>query len=345
LYFVSSRQGLRDVYAVDVQADGRAGSEPCRVSMGLGVHSIALSAGGQRLAYVAYAARSNIWSVPVPSTGTVDASSATAVTAGNQIVEGLKVSRDGRWLVYDSTLFGNSQIFRVPIAGGPAERLTINSVDDFNADLSPDGNTVVYHSFQLGNRDIFTQGIDGGQAQPVTSSGPEGQESYPLWAPDGEAILFANQARGSTLFIVRRTPSGVWGEPVPVVGASRGASWLPDGRSIAYASRGGLNVVAVDGGSPRLVYAPAPDSTDPRVERVVPSDDGRSLYFKSHEVGGLASFWSIAIEGGRPRQLVRFGPAQASSRDDFAAGAGRLYFTLEDRQANIVVADLTRPAR
>jgi TolB protein len=255
------------------------------------------------------------------------------------------VSRDGRWLVYDSTLFGNSQIFRVPVAGGPGERLTINSADDFNADLSPDGSAVVYHSFRLGNRDVFVQGIDGGQAQAVTSSGTEGQESYPLWAPDGKAILFRDQARGSTQFVVRRTPSGTWGEPTPVPGATGSGAWLPDGRSIAYSLRGALNVVAVDGGPPRLVYAPAPDSTDPRVDRVVPSEDGRTLYFKSHDASGLASIWSVALEGGRPRQLVRFGPAQASIRSDFAAGAGRLYFTLEDRQANIVVADMIPPAR
>jgi hypothetical protein len=69
------------------------------------------------------------------------------------------------------------------------------------------------------------------------------------------------------------------------------------------------------------------------------------LYFKSHDAGGLASIWSVALEGGRPRQLVRFGPALASIRSDFAAGAGRLYFTLEDRQANIVVADMILPDR
>jgi len=132
---------------------------------------------------------------------------------------------------------------------------------------------------------------------------------------------------------------------VPVPGTSWGGAWLPDGRSIVDTAGEGLKVVAVDGGSPRLVYAPAPDSTDPRVGFVVPSNDGRTLYFKSHDAGGLASIWSIAVEGGRPRQLVRFGPALASSRPEFAAGAGRLYFTLEDRQANIVVADLIRPAR
>ena len=115
------------------------------MTTGLGAQSIALSAGGQRLAYAAHAARSNIWSVPIPSSGTVDVSTATPITRGNQIVEGLTVSRGERWLLYDSSLYGHSEIFRVPVAGGSTERLTIRGGDNFSADLTPDGAFFAYH--------------------------------------------------------------------------------------------------------------------------------------------------------------------------------------------------------
>jgi hypothetical protein len=55
------------------------------------------------------------------------------------------------------------------------------------------------------------------------------------------------------------------------------------------------------------------------------------------------SFWSIPVTGGQPRLLVRFPDlARPSIRGDFAAGAGQFFFTLEDRQADILVAQVTR---
>ena len=73
------------------------------------------------------------------------------------------------------------------------------------------------------------------------------------------------------------------------------------------------------------------------------ADDGRTVYFKSHDADGRASFWSVPTAGGRPRLLVRFDDlSRVSIRADFAAGAGQLFFTLEDRQADIWMADISR---
>jgi Tol biopolymer transport system component len=349
VYFVSSREGLRDIYAIGVSADGLARGEPCRVTTGLGAQVISLAAGGTRLAYEDYGARSNIWSVPIPSNGIVDASGATPVTSGNQIVEAMKVSRDGRWLLYDSTLFGDSEIFRVPVFGGPAERMTIDPADDFAPDLSPDGRLVAFHSFRLGGRDVFVQSVDGGVAQPVAHD-PVRSESYPAWSPDGGAMLLFDQAvTPRTLLVIRKDASGSWSAPVQVArDAGRVGTWLPDGRSFVYASsRGDVLVASVEGGPPQIVYSPAPGSTTDPIPAgsVLASADGRTFYFKSHNHEGLASIWSVAGSGGRPRQIVRFDAARPSIRADFAVGAGRIFFTIEERQANIVVADLVRPPR
>jgi Tol biopolymer transport system component len=346
LYFVSNRQGPRDIYVMDLAADGRVQGEPHRVSTGLGAQTIAFSATAERLVYVAYSARSNVWSLPIPSSGTAEPSSAVAVTTGNQIVESMRVSRDRQWLMYDSTLHLNADIFRLPLAGGAAERLTTDPADDFAPDLSPDGREVAYHSFRSGSRDIFVKPLDGGPLQQVTAS--PSQESYPLWSPDGRALAFVDQfaengaLRG--LFVVRRDPSGHWGAPLLVrKGVSPRASWLPDGRSFAGTEAGALEVISVETGAARVVYAPAPGSNDPSVENVVIAEDGRTAYFKSHDADGRASFWAVSLTGGRPRLLVRFNDAsRASIRADFASGAGRLFFTLEDRQADIWMADVTR---
>jgi hypothetical protein len=73
----------------------------------------------------------------------------------------------------------------------------------------------------------------------------------------------------------------------------------------------------------------------------VVSEDGRTLYFKSHDAQGQASLWAVPLSGGRPRLLVRFDAGLGSSnRPDFATGAGRFFFTIEDRQSDIWVAEV-----
>ena len=74
----------------------------------------------------------------------------------------MRVSRDGRWLLYDSNLKGNSDIYRIPIGGGEPEQLTNDPADEFAPDLSPDGGAIAYHSWRRGTRDIEVKPLDGG---------------------------------------------------------------------------------------------------------------------------------------------------------------------------------------
>jgi Tol biopolymer transport system component len=293
---------------------------------------------------VTYAARANIWSLAVPSGAPADdLAGARPVTGGNQIVEAMRVSRDGRWLFYDSSLHGNAEIFRVPVAGGTPERLTIDPADDFAPDLSPDGRWVSFHSFRTGTRDIFISPVDGGPAVAVTST--QNQESYPQWSPDGTAIAFLDQLADAGgprgLFVVRRSSSGDWEAPVRVRAGLGRPSWLDERTLISPRSRG-IEVLSIESGASRMLYEPAAGSDDPPVSGIDVSSDGSTIYFKSHDTTGRASFWSIPAAGGKPRLLVRLADlSRPSIRADFAVGAGQLFFTLEDRQADILVADVT----
>jgi Tol biopolymer transport system component len=340
LFFISNRQGPSDVYAVRLSEDGRPQGEPARVTTGLGPQSIAFSGAGDRMVYATYAARANLFSLPIPEAGPVDTSGVAALTSGNQIIEAMTVSRDGAWLVYDSTLHLNADIFRMPVSGGTAARLTSDPADDFAPELAPDGGEVAFHSFRSGSRDIWVQPVDGGAARPVTATG--GHESYPHWSPDGRMIAFVDQ-RGMRVKVTTRGPDGAWGAPVDLAGtASPDVAWV-DSDEVAFTSGRGVAIVPAAGGTARVVYAPARGSADPPVAKVAASADGRTLYFKSHDGAGRATVWSVPVTGGRPRLLVRFNdPARASIRPDFAVGAGRIFFTLEDRQADIWVAEVTR---
>ena len=342
LYFVSSRRGPRDIYVVGVGADGRLRGEPDRVTAGLDAQSIDFSGDGRRVVYASYASRANVWTVPIPSAGApVSAGTATRLTSENQIVEALRATRDGQWLYYDSNLRGNADIYRMPADGGTAQQLTTHATDDFAPDVSPDGRWIAYHSWRTGSRDIFVQPVAGGPAQQLTDS--PSQESYPIWSPDGDAIVYYDQwdeggeSRG--LFILRRVAAGAWGDPEPLRRGTSEPAWSPDGRFLAYARGLAIEVLPLDSGTPRVVYDAGPG--DPAAERVEVSDDGRTLYFKSHDDEGHATIWAIPTTGGTPRPLVRFDdPGRPSIRSDFAAAAGRFFFTLEDRQSDIWVAEM-----
>jgi Tol biopolymer transport system component len=256
----------------------------------------------------------------------------------------MRVSRDGRWLLYDSNLEGNSDIYRMPIGGGPSERLTSNPVDEFAPDLSPDGLSVVYHTWRTGTRDIEIAPLDGAPAQLVTDS-PQ-QESYPSWSPDGQSLLYLDQTpMANAAWVLRRGADGQWAPAARLADSALSPTWSPDGTSVAYivgaTARGAneLRVIPATGGPTRSVFAQAAGLPAPQSVRWSP--DGSRLYFKSHDAAGRTSLWSVRPDGGPPRLLVEFpNPDRQSSRYDFAVDATRLYFTIEDRQSDIAVAEL-----
>jgi len=342
LFFVSNRDGPRDVYGLPITTDGRAGGPLVRLSTGLGAHTISLAANGSRLAYSRYANRTSIWSLPIPTAPPVTTAGAALVTNANQSIEAMSVSPDGKWLLYDSDLTGNADIFRLSLAGGEPEQLTTDPADDFSPVTSPDGKEVAFHSWRSGSRDIYVMRLDGGGVQQVTHS-PR-QESQPTWSPDGRALAFTDFTTGDGIWIVRRDASGRWGEPVQRrVGGSLPV-WSPDGRWIAFAESivgGNLGILPADSGPERtLVDASVPGA--PVVEQVLWV--GGLIYFESHDARGNASIWAEPAAGGAPRLLVRFDPVlHTSYRVNFAVGNGRFYFPSDDRQSDIWVMEVGRP--
>jgi hypothetical protein len=162
--------------------------------------------------------------------------------------------------------------------------------------------------------------------------------------------VFFNQAATKEmaigLYVTRRNSSGGWSAPLAIHPTNTGgASWLTSEQLLAANAAGGIEIVPADAGPPRVVYVPSRPG-DPLAESAEISGDGRTAYFKSHDAEGRASFWSVPLSGGPPRMLVRFDDlSRVSIRPDFAVGGGTFFFTLEDRQADIWIADISRRAK
>ena len=347
LYFVSNRDGPRDIYSQDIDRNGRPRGSASRVSTGLEVQSFSLTPDGARVAYSVYRATANIWSVPFPRSGPITAADATPVTSGNQIIEVVRMSRDRKWLVYDSNIRGNSDIWRMPVTGGQPEQLTSEPFDEFAGDLSPDNSSVAYHSFRTpGLRQIEVKPLNGGPVERVTRD--DNQHSNAIWSPDGQSLVFFETVPPFRTSVSRHTGPGAW-SPARTLINGAGPRWMPDGKSIAY---GGVEVV--NGQVVIILKAIPADSGPSRVllpwspERGFAvgaefSADGRHAFMKSLDPQGRASIWSIPLAGGEPRLLVSFpDPSRPSYRPSFTTDEKRIFFPVEDRQSDIHVAEVVK---
>jgi Tol biopolymer transport system component len=201
LYFVSNRYGPRDIFAA-AMSRGRRTGPAMRLTTGLNAHTISLAADGRRLAFASLVIESNAWSIPLPADPPATASGETQLTFGVQLVETSDMSPDGRWLVYDSDLGGNTDLYRMALPSGTPERLTTDSSDDFFPDVSPDGREIAFHSWRSGSRDIYVLPLDGGPIQQVSSS-PR-QEAMASWSPDGTRLTFSEFTGRGGIWTARR---------------------------------------------------------------------------------------------------------------------------------------------
>ena len=346
LLFISDRDGGRDIYRVALRSSGHPVGSPTQLSAGLNAHTLSLSADGKRLTYSIFTETANIWSVAVPPGNAVSVSQGRALTTGRQINEGIDVSRDGRWLVFDSDRSGNQDVYKMPVSGGEPEQLTTDPQDDFGPAWSPDGKEIVFHSFRNGNRDIFIVTAAGGPAQPVVTT--PGQERGPDWAPDGQRLAFSSNMTGIYEVHVVTREGRRWGAPRRVTRganlprAGGGFRWSPDGRFIAYISNGrSLKIISPAGGESRTLVDIGDSVTLPVPEKLVWSPDSRLVYFVAHDERGLAGVWSVPLTGGPPRRRVRFeDPATDFGRGRFAMNGNRIYFPLEKRESDIWTAEV-----
>jgi Tol biopolymer transport system component len=344
LLFVSNRDGPRGIYVVEVGPNGPRG--PSRSAPGSSdPHSISVSADGRRLAYSKFSAAQNIWSVPIPRSGSVSIHDAAPVTTGNQIIENHGLSPDGEWIVYDGTRRGNADIYKLPLAGGDPQMVVDVPDDAFAPNWSPDGTEIAFYgNARGGTAHVWVVSADGGHPKQLTNFlGTFSQ--IPAWSPDGLRIAFMSQGPDATgnyeiWQLSRDSLGGMWSAPVQLTDFGCGwPDWAPDGASLVCDAAGNSFARVSTDGDVRSRYG----FSDPVLIRTVRpqfSHDGSRVYFIASDVDGVRGVWWIPADGGEATTVVVFDDPSLTVLDMMTVGAEHLYLTIAEYESDIWVMDV-----
>jgi dipeptidyl aminopeptidase/acylaminoacyl peptidase len=206
------------------------------------------------------------------------------LTRGGRSSFGPRWSPEGRWIAFLSDRSEKAQLYRIPPAGGEAERLTEveEGVDSFawlpgGEDLvfttkDPKGEAIQKREDTFGNLEwvdedhrmthLWKLDIATGTTERVTEGNAFTVDSFAV-SPDGDRVAFsarpvpdASASTDSDLYVVRLEGRQVE-KIVSWPGADSRPRWSPDGRQLAFVTSGGvvsyyqndaIGVVSSDGG-------------------------------------------------------------------------------------------------
>jgi Tol biopolymer transport system component len=182
----------RDAGRPEVWIIPTAGGEATRLThTGAAAREVRWSPDGREIFYVGATASGlhGIFSVPVGG--------GTPRSLGVDVrIASTDLSPDGQYISYGALTEGWGIVHIVSVAGGTTQQLTPRSDRVYQpyAAWSPDGGRLVVmdYDFAVDHIDLYVVNRSEGQWRRLTQT-PDATETFPLWTPDGQSILFIHQ--------------------------------------------------------------------------------------------------------------------------------------------------------
>jgi TolB protein len=133
-------------------------------------------------------------------------------------------SNDGKSIYFTSDRAGQPQIYRVPVAGGRAERVSFEGPYNARPRVAPDGDALAVVHNDRGNYRIAVVGMDKGYTQVLTKGA---LDESPSFAPNGETLIYATRFGGRGV-LATVTKDGLIHQRISAVeGDVREPAWSP----------------------------------------------------------------------------------------------------------------------
>ena len=238
-------------------------------------------------------------------------------------------------------------LWKVPLEGGVAQRLTTHSGYETHAAISPDGKTIAFTGHYEGPGEVYTIPLWGGLPTRHTFEGDRAEVVG--WSADGE-ILYRTR-HFSTLpnwQVVRLNPSTNEGRVIPVAQAS-GAAVHDDG--IVFFTRlpfQGSATKRYRGGTAQNLWKKIPGHNEAEALDLEftgtskePMIVGKRLYFVSDRDGTM-NLWSSRLAGGDLQQHTTHkgwdiqSPAYANGSIVYQAGADLYRYSVSAQTSTVI---------
>jgi Tol biopolymer transport system component/DNA-binding winged helix-turn-helix (wHTH) protein len=170
-----------------------------------GEQATTLAAARDRLVYARQQRDTNIWRLPLSSSGASAAGAPTPLSGSTFDEYNPDFSVDGTRITFTSTRSGTEEIWISNVDGSAATQMTsVGGPNTSNSRWSPDGRAILFNSRRSGSSDLYLLDVATRSMRRLTEHPTD--EYEPRWSRDGNWIYFVSTHSGRAE--VWKMPSG-----------------------------------------------------------------------------------------------------------------------------------------